>query len=108
VGYEVTAQLLIRCILHSSDTEEIMKVQRDCKSTIHRLQESLWFRRELLHNIVTCRPFSRERGDKHFSLKMDSWKITRYEHISVDMDTLYNRKPRSSQFSSNENGDQTR
>jgi hypothetical protein len=38
----------------------------------------------LFINIVTSRPIARERVDKHVSMEMDSWKPTRYEHISVD------------------------
>jgi hypothetical protein len=42
VGFNVTDQLLIR-FLHLSDTGGNMVVQWDSTSTIHRLQESLWF-----------------------------------------------------------------
>jgi hypothetical protein len=53
-------------------------------------------------NIVTCRCIAREQVDKHVSVEMDYWKPRQHFHgyklsagISMDTDTLYNRKFRS-------------
>jgi hypothetical protein len=32
----------------------------------------------LCHNIVACEPIARQRVEKHFSMKVDSWRSNRY------------------------------
>jgi hypothetical protein len=54
---------------------------------------------------VTCRPITRKQVDKHVSVEIDSWKLTRYgthfhgyewsRNISLHTDRLYKRPFRS-------------